>query len=119
MDEVIVRYPDADQPFNRTYESLEVFGRFALVYGLIPHNMNRGGRFHAYLVVNTVRNTVDYYSISEAQALASMMEMDSLWDAVQERMFTYQQLDEEDVEDAEVVDGDAVDSPVPPGTKLQ
>lgn len=105
---VLVRYPDAPsaESSSHCYEKLYEYGRFAVVFGRIPHRHGNNGQYHAYLVVNTVRNTIDHYSASEAGAISSMLQLEGLMETALEALAHNEAEDfaEEDAaEDAEDV----------------
>lgn len=83
-DMVVVTYPDAPGDVNSTeYEAIAVWGRFAVVYGEVP--MPPAERQQtAYMVVNLVHETVEYYSPSFVQARATMHQLEGLWDNLDE-----------------------------------
>lgn len=77
---VRVIYPDAMGDDNSTeFEAIDEWGRFALVYGPVP--MPPAERpTTAFMVVNRVFDTVEYYSHSYVQARATMHQLEGLWD---------------------------------------
>lgn len=77
-DYVMVRYPDAVLVPEVEMDLLHMFGRYGVVYGLTPHNHGEQ-RYHAYLVVNLVRRTIDFYATAEAQAIAQMRQLELIW----------------------------------------
>lgn len=87
---VTIRYPSSDGTV--TAPSLLDWGRFSIVFGQVPEDLTEGRYLHAYMVVNRVYDTVEYYSHSFVQARATMHQLDGLWDnldeaaAVSERM---------------------------------
>lgn len=104
-DGTLVFYPDAARPggFGRyvCHELLHEYGRHGVVYGRIPHNHGRNGQYHAYLVINMVRGTIDFYSASEANAFAQMLQLEQLWDAADEGLAYNLAQDAQDIDDAD------------------